>query len=140
MNIANETIMDGNYKIATIDFLDNGRQCERPFALYDEDIRIGDVCVVKAAHHGFTLGTVTSIAPKEVAEEEVICEVVCKVNFLAYDQRQISRQRRATILKEMQDRAMVLQEMSIYKTLALTDPTMAALLKEYIEIGGVVNG
>lgn len=131
-----EKIMEGNYAIAHVKFLE-GTNTDKTYryALYDSSICIGDICVVKSAHHGFGLAKVVSIEPK--TDEAITREIVCKADFSAYEAREASRKRRAELTKLMHERAAKLQETALFAMLAKDDAEMAELLNEYSGLGGL---
>lgn len=126
-------IMEGNYRIADVQFIEGANKNEvYAYACYDLSICVDDICVVKSAHHGFGIAKVVRI--REKTNEEIIREIVCKVDFTAYDKRVSDRAKQAELKKLMADRASKLQELSMYELLAKSDPEMAELLNKYKEI------
>lgn len=123
-------IMDGNYMIATMQFLE-GHNTDKTYryALYDFSILIGDICVVKSAHHGFGLARVVDIETK--TDEPIKREIVCKADLSAYEAREAARKRRAELGKLMQERAAKLQEITLFAMLAKEDAEMQKLLGEF---------
>lgn len=134
-------IMEGNYNIAHVKFLDGSNTNSiYHYALYDgTEATIGDICVVKSAHHGFGLARIVDIQPK--SNEAITREIICKADFKAYEERVACRKRKAELMAEMKKRAATAQEILIYKNLAASDPAMAELLSEYEKlVGGAING
>lgn len=128
-----DKFMEGNYRIATIMFLDEEREKTYRYALYDEDIQIGDTCVVKSAHHGMGIAKITNIEPK--TDEKITREVVCRCDFGAYQDREERRQRREALKSKMAKRAAELQEIALYQMMASNDPTMGDMLREFEQLG-----
>lgn len=136
-----DVIMEGNYRIAHVQFLE-GSNTDKTYhyALYEGTLAWeGDICVVKSAHHGFGLARIIEITPK--TDEAITREIICRADFTAYEDRVAQRKRKAELMTEMKKRAAAVQELMIYKNLAASDPAMAELLKEYENLsGGIVNG
>lgn len=131
-------IMEGNYRVAKVQFIEgHSLELKYNYACYDPSIVEGDICVVKSAHHGFGLARVVDITPK--TDEDIIREIVCRADFSDYEERVAQRKRKAELMTEMKKRAAAAQEIMIYKTLAVNDPTMAALLQEYEQLNGGAN-
>ena len=128
------TIMDGNYRIAMVKFLD-GADTDKtwPYACYDDSITVDDNVVVMSAHHGIGVGQVVLIRPKD--DEKIIREVICKADFSEYNARLTTRKVRAELESKMKQRAAELQELSLYKMLADHDPAMKELLNQYEGLG-----
>ena len=128
-----DKIMDGNYRIATIRFLDEKGDKTYSYALYDEKADIGDICVVKSAHHGMGVAVIIDIGPK--TEEKIIREVVCVCDFAAYVAREDKRKRKEELKRKMAARAAQLQELALYKMMADSDADMSDMLKEFEGLG-----
>lgn len=129
-----EKIMEGNYMIAEVQFLE-GSNTERTYryALYDFNIGIGDICVVKSAHHGLGIARVKSISAK--TDEEITREIICKADFSDYEARVAIRKRKDELKRKMADRAAKLQELALYKMMAAEDADMAELMREFDGLG-----
>lgn len=121
--------MEGNYCIATVQFLE-GTNTDKTYryALY-ESLVIGDVCVVKSAHHGLGIARIMKIEPK--TDENITREIVCKCDFSAYEAREVTRKRKAELKRKMSERAAALQELALFKMMAAEDAGMAELLQEF---------
>lgn len=126
--------MEGNYHIATVKFLEGtNTDTTYRYALYDEgSVAIGDICVVKSAHHGLGIARVVEIEPK--TDEKITREIVCKCDFSAYEAREATRKRKAELKKKMSERAAALQELALYKMMAAEDSGMADLMREFDEL------
>lgn len=124
-----DKIMEGNYRIADVMFLDEKGNNTYRYAVYDETINIGDICVVKSAHHGMGIARIMGIDPK--SDEKIIREVICKCDFSAYEAREAARRRMDELKRKMAARAAQLQELALYKMMAAEDASMAELLKEF---------
>lgn len=142
--LGGDIIVEGNYSIAHVKFLEGSNTNSiYHYALYEgTEATIGDICVVKSAHHGFGLARIVDIQPK--SNEVITREIVCKADFSAYEERVACRKRKhkrkAELVSEMKKRAAAVQEILIYKSLAASDPMMAELLSEYEKlVGGAIN-
>lgn len=138
--LGGDIIMEGNYNIAHVKFLEGSNTNSiYHYALYEgTEATIGDICVVKSAHHGFGLARIVDIQPK--SNEDITREIICKADFKAYEKRVACRKRKAELMAEMKKRAAAAQEILIYKNLAASDPAMAELLSEYETlVGGAIN-
>lgn len=124
-----DKIMEGNYRIADVMFLDEAGTKTYRYAVYDETIDVGDICVVKTAHHGLGIARIMGIDQK--TDEKIIREVVCKCDFSAYEAREAARRRMEELKCKMAARAAQLQEIALYKMMAAEDASMAELLKEF---------
>ena len=138
--LGGDIIMEGNYSIAHVKFLEGSNTNSiYHYALYEgTEATIGDICVAKSAHHGFGLVRIVDIQPK--SNEAITREIICKADFKAYEERVACRKRKAELVSEMKKRAAAVQEILIYKNLAASDPAMAELLSEYEKlVGGAIN-
>ena len=127
-----------NYlNIAKIKFIDNCYNNSKTYeyANFDPDLNVGDVCVVKSAHHGFGIAKVEEI----VERNDIITqrEIVAKVDTDAYKERVANRAKAAELKSKMQERLKQLQDIALYKMMAENDPTMSEMLKEYQDIVGM---
>lgn len=122
------TIMDGNYRVVRVEFLDRPGvffKC----ACYDETVKIDDVCMVKSKSHGFGIAKVTVFV--EDNDEPLTREIVARIDMSAYNDRVAQRKRRSELKQKMEERAAKLQEIALYELLAKEDTEMADLLKAY---------
>lgn len=133
-NFEGETIMEGNYRIALISFLEGSNtDVTYRYACYDESINVNDICVVKSAHHGFGIAKVVGFEDK--TDEVITREIICKADFSAYNAREYNRKRKAELKKQMAKLASELQETALFELLANNNSDMEELLKEYKELG-----
>lgn len=122
INVAEVQFLNDNHAFRTI-------EC----ANYDPGLAVNQLCVVKAASHGFGLAEVVGI--KDEPAQELRCEIVAGVNTIDYDNRVAHRARAAELKAKMQERAKRLQDIILYKTLAKEDPEMAQLLQDFETLG-----
>lgn len=125
-------IMTGNYRIATITLYNDTSNKPHRCALYDNNISVGDFCVVAASCYTILVAQVISI--EEKTEEKLTEEIICKADFTQYLARVHKREKQAKLLSEMKKRSAELQELTRYETLAKADPAMATLLSEFKDL------
>jgi hypothetical protein len=119
-----------NYlNIARIKYLDNNTPSRWDYANFDYALKVGDLCVVKSAHHGLGLARVTEIIDRN--DLEVTREIVAKVDTELYDFRVKARKDAAELKAKMQERAKKLQDIALYQMLAKDDPEMQNMLEQY---------
>lgn len=127
-----------NYlNIAKIQFIDDKYTNTKTYeyANFDPDLNVGDVCVVKSAHHGLGIAKVIEIVDtKDVVTQR---EIIAKVNVDAYKERLANRAKAAELKTKMQERVKQLQDIALYKMMAENDATMSELLKEYQDTIGM---
>lgn len=122
-------IMTGNYRIAEVQFLEGSNtNTKYSYACYDPRIAEGDICVVKTAHHGFSIAKVTGFI---TSDEELTREIVCFADFTEYNKRVEARKRVAELKDMMNTRAKQLQDVALFKMLAKEDSDMASMMAEY---------
>ena len=125
-NMANVT----NYLNAVkIKFVDDTKVCGYIYANYEYDIKVGDLCVVKSAHHGLGLARIVEIIDQN--DFETTREIVAKVETGSYDTRVELRAKAAELKAKMQERARKLQDVALYQMLAEKDSEMQELLNQY---------
>lgn len=122
------TIMDGNYRAVRVAFLDNPGKLHM-YACYDDNVKIGDVCMVKSKTHGFGLAEIVAFVDDYT--EPLVREIVARIDMTAYIDRVAQRKLKAELRQKMEERAAKLQEIALYELLAKEDAEMAELLKEY---------
>ena len=127
-----ETPMLKNYRVAGIKFQDDWKTGKTyPYALYDEDIAIGDTVVVMTGHHGMAIAEVCSIG--EMPKDSVSCgrEIICKVDMTAYNDRKAKAKKMAELKVEMDAKVKALQEVALYELMAEKDPELKAMLEAF---------
>lgn len=145
INFANEgeeVPMLKNYRTVAITFL-SGANLNRAYfyALYDESISEGDTVVVQTGHHGLALAKIATLTPANPRPVEFGREIVCKVDFTAYQARREKAEKISALKKEMDAKVKDLQTLAIYEALAEKDPALKTMLDEYRFLtAGVDNG
>ena len=127
-----------NYlNIAKIRFIDNGFSSSKiyEYANFEPDLKVGDMCVVRSAHHGFGVAKVVEI----VEQNDIVTsrEIVAKVDTVPYKERVANRNKAAELKIKMQERVKQLQDVALYKMMAESDPIMSEIFKEYQTVIGM---
>lgn len=120
------------FNIVKIQYLDNSTPSRWEYANFDSGLKVGDLCVVKSAHHGLGLAKVVEIIDRNDAE--VTREIVAKVDTEMYDFRVKARKEAAELKAKMQERAKQLQDVMLYQMLAKEDPEMQSMLERYQDL------
>ena len=140
--MANE--VQGNYRIAMVRHIQNcaNHNTEKvyAFALFDNDIVIGDK-VLCDSEGGYSVAEVIDIKSKieysQTHSRVVTKEIICKVDFSAFDERVAKRREMASIKAEMDKLVAENQDMILYQAIADKNSTMAALLERYKTINNI---
>lgn len=123
--------LTGFNKVAVIEY---NNTLDLYYALYDEDIKVGDDVLVtgklssqiKQIKNIITLDEV-----REIYKDGIIEEVKCKVDLSAYDQRVKNRIKATELRKEMDKKIAEMDEMNKYSVYAERNPELAKMLEEY---------
>ena len=136
-NESEEIFMFDNFIVAEVEFFNNPAPAI-PYALYDTDVEVDDTVVVATAHHGFTLAKVVSISLDVDKKKEVKHgrEIVCRVDFKAYNERKEVAERISTLNKEMEERMKDVQRLAVFEAMAEKDEKMKGMLEEYKTLMG----
>ena len=127
LTIESEEIpMFENYVVAKVQFLDNPVPVYS-YALY-EDIPVGTTVVVQTGSHGFALAKIHEIVTDPEAKKDVHKgrQIVCAVDFSAYEARQEALHRASELQKQMEAKLREAQTMAIYEMFAEKDPALKA--------------
>ena len=124
--------LNGNYNVAMIKFLQGTNTTTKyAFALFDNEIICGDQVLCDTAN-GYGVGEVMDIiAQNEYQGTTVTKEVVCKVDFTAFEQRKENRVKAQKIQKEMDKKIKGIQEMMFYEMMAEKNPELKEMLEQY---------
>lgn len=129
-----EYFMDNNYKMVKAKYLDESiSKRELVFAAY-EPYAINDYVVVKSGRHGFVIAQVTAVEDVE-GQVQYGCEIICKVDMTAYNDRKARAKRKAELKGKMEAKVKELQETALFEMLAKEDAGLAEMLKEFKELG-----
>lgn len=107
------------------------------FALYDDDIQVGDWVLVTGNCNARLLmvkEVITKDEAKERFNKDITEEVICKVDLSAYDTRVENRKRAEKLRKEMDKRIAEMAEINKYAMYAEKDDKLAKMLAEYREL------
>lgn len=106
------------------------------YALYDNSIGEGDIVLCCTGHHGHVIGQVRYVinAWGEDAKVEYGREIICKIDYTAFEERQAKLKRIDSIKKTMAKKKAELDELAVYELLAKQSPEMANLLSELKEL------
>lgn len=129
---SNKNEITGNYKVALVNFITGTCQnIDYAFALYDDGIAINDLVVVDA-RDTYSIARVKNIIDQsEYVGVKVTKEIVCKVDFSAYEKRKEDRERSKILKNKMDQLVKQNQELVLYQMIAESNPEMAAMLEEY---------
>lgn len=136
-----ENEMFENFNVAQVSFLDNPVPVYY-YAIYDPDIKVDDVVVVRTGHHGFALATVRALSTDMEDKKKVTCnrEVVSKVDFTAFNARKDALKRVRELKKDMDAKIQEVQTLGIYELFAEKDPALKAMLEEFKKLSALIKG
>ena len=127
-----ECVMLNGYKLAGVSFVDGRNQDTiYTYAMYDEELAVGDMVVVKTGHHGLAVAKIVTFDKESLGKVRCDREIICKVDMSAYEERKEKAARVAEIKLEMDAKVKELQSQVIYELLAEKDQTLKTLLDEY---------
>lgn len=100
-----------------------------------EHISLGDMVVVDTKY-GFRTGKIVEILdeiPSSIKEMggKILKEVVCRIDFEAFNERKAKRERAEALKAKMDVRVKELQEIAVFEMLSEKDDDLKALLQEY---------
>lgn len=125
--------LTGFNKVAVIEI----GNTEYHFALYDDNIQIGDWVLVTGSSNARLL-MIKEIISKDEAKErfnkDITAEVICKVDLSAYDTRVENRKKAEKLRKEMDKKIAEMDEMNKYVLYAEKNKDLAKMLAEYREL------
>ena len=135
-----EIPMFENFVVAKVQFLDNPVPVYS-YALY-EDIPVGTVVVVQTGSHGFALAKIESIDTDPEAKKNVHKgrQVVCPVDFTAYNARKEALKRANELKTQMDAKLREAQTMAIYEMFAEKDESLKAMLTEFKSLHSLIKG
>ena len=132
-------MMIGKYDVAKIRFL-NGSNTYKTYyyALFDDTMcSIGDMVIVKPAHHDMSLAILDDIIARNEAEQYMLdsCnegrEIVCKIDMTAYNNRKAKREMAAKLKVEMDKKIKEMQELTLFEMMAAKSPELKEMLDTY---------
>ena len=127
----NNMKLTGYNKVAVIEY---NSTLDLHYALYDEDIQVGDDVLV-TGRLSSQIKRVKEIISLDEAKkrfkDEIAEEVKCKVDLSAFDQRVKNRIKAIELRKEMDKKIAEMDEMNKYAMYAERNPELAQMLTEY---------
>lgn len=125
-------MVTGKYRIGVVTFLKGTNTTKRySFALFDDDVCISDVVLCDTAT-GYQVAQVVDIINQdEYVGADVTKEIICKVDFSAFDKRAAERKRKVELKKKMDEMVRDDKELMLYRMLAEKNPEMQNMLDEY---------
>ena len=128
-------VLEGYEKVVVVKF--NNCSIDYYFALYDNDIHVGDEVLVSGGTSD--IPTVKQILTAEEAKKyckvQIISEVICKVDTKAYKKRVAAREEKTKIRAELDRKKKELQKTRDDEFYAAMDPGFAELYAKYNKIG-----
>lgn len=130
--------VNGNYNIAWVQFVQGTNTTkEYAFALFDKGcISVGDLVLCDSSN-GYGVAKVTKIMSQEECNIPVMKEIICKVDFTAFEKRKELRRQKEALKKQMDKMVADNQELILYQAIADKNPEMAAMLMAYKALSDV---
>lgn len=131
----NDMCVKGNYEVALVKFVQGMNTTKNyAFALFDDTVCVNDTVLVDTSN-GYGVAVVSEIHSKS-DYEELGCslptrEVICKIDFTAFDERKAKRAKAAKLKNDMDKMVKSLQEIAVFELLAEKSPELKAMLEEY---------
>ena len=128
----------GNYDVAMVKFI-NGTNTtkEYAFALFSETAYLDDLVLCDTSN-GYHVAKVVSIIPQNrYTGVAVTKEIICRVDFTAFEKRKELRKQKEVLKKQMDKLIADNQELILYQALAEKNPEMAEMLAVYKSLGDV---
>ena len=134
----NTMAVKGNYRVALVKFVQGSNTYkDYAFALFDDDVNENDFVLCDTSM-GYNVAKVTKIVSQdEYSGCTVTKEIVCKIDFTAFENRKELRKQKENLKKQMDKMVKDNQELFLYQALAEQNPEMAALLAAYKSLGDV---
>lgn len=128
----------GNYNIAWVKFVQGTNTTkEYAFALFDTDINKGDMVLCDTAN-GYGVAEVVRIVPQnEHTGTPITKEIVCRVDFTAFEKRKELRKQKEALKKQMDKMVADNQELILYQAIAEKNPEMAEMLAAYRALSNI---
>lgn len=131
----NKQLLKG-YKKVAVRFRNETGYKDVWYAMYDDIANLDDSVLCMTGHHGEVIGTIVAIEPFENDDVNVEYgrEIICKIDYSAYYDRQKKLERIAKLKTTMAKKKAELDELAVYELLAKQSPEMATLLSELKEL------
>ena len=128
---AKEMSITGNFRVARVQFIDG---CNKNkiygFALFDNDVVEGDY-VLCDTQNGHNIAKVINIETPEQYGTGVTKEIICKVDFSAYEHRKEIRKQKSELKAKLDKAIRENQDLVLYETVAKSNTQVAELLDKY---------
>lgn len=132
-NLKYDVPMLPNYTVVGVKY-PSSLSKEYAFASYENDLNIGDTVVVRNSNGGLALVEVASIGLLDKSNVLNGCEVVCKVDLHASENRYAKAKEIADLKREMDEKVAQLQATALYEMMAEKDPSLKILLEQFKEL------
>lgn len=128
----------GNYRVAMVKFVQGTNTVKGyAFALFDNDIVVGDHVLCDTSH-GYGVAQVVEIIPyNEYSGFSVTREIICKVDFTEFNNRIELRKKKEALKKQMDKMVADNQDFILYQAIADRSPEMASMLAAYKALSNV---
>ena len=139
LNESDGNIMNvkGNYEVAMVKFV-NGTNTEREyaFALFDTNVCVGDIVLCDTSN-GYNVARIVRIIRQSEYTGVVTKEIICPVDFSAFEERKERRKQKEKLKKQMDRMVKDNQELVLYQMLAEKNSEMAEMLAPYKSLGDI---
>lgn len=135
----NDMAVKGNYDVAFVKFLQGVNTTkEYAFALFEKDgsVCVGDFVLCDTVN-GYNVAQITRIVSQTECEFSVTKEIICKVDFAAFNKRKELREQKKSLKQQMDKLVAENQELILYQAIADKNPEMAAMLTAYKALSDV---
>jgi len=127
--------MTGDFKVAGVKFCDGSNSNSTYYyALYDDDIIVGDTVAVQTGHHGMGIVKIVSIDNDNFNKVQYGREIVDKIDLTKFQERKAKIAKLKELKNKMDAKVKELQKSAIYEMLAEKDEDLKSLLEEYKSI------
>ena len=128
----------GNYRVAMVKFIQGTNMYkEYAFALFDDTVQVEDYVLCDTAQGQNVAKVVNILSQTDYNGCTVTKEVICKVDYSAFEERKEKRKQRENLEKQMDKMVVNNQKMILYQAIADKNPVMAELLEQYKALGDV---
>lgn len=127
-----------HYLIARVTFVKGfNTSKEYAFRLYDTNIRVGDYVLTDSANDFVVAKVVNIISPNNYFGVAATKDIICKVDFSAWNRRKENAAAINKLVTAMDKRVKENRNLSLYRELAKSDPELQNLINQY---DNIVNG
>lgn len=140
-NKGDHIMLMGNYNVARVRFVEGTNTAKSYYyALYDNEILVGDYVVIKSANHGMGIAKVHEIYCDDYITQEMrnSCnagrEIIAKFDMSAYETRKNNREQAKKLKVEMEKKIQEVQELALFELMAEKSPELKEMLTKYKEL------